>query len=216
MVAYPRELIAHAEQQYLRHCLNKYTRWHQNIKELSQFEHRWFWIYLVVGASGALSLAIEPLRGPGVYIAWVMGAVFSSGVLLTFWLEAMACDAQARRCLPQSGGQYLEAMVTHPLTLRRLVFNWRARVMTYSQVFPLVPPALTSGLIGRTDLALWLVANGVLCIVIAKMRRRIVRRHIRARAESYLQRRAAINPNHPRPVVEPIPQPPPPLQPGGL
>lgn len=216
MVAYPRELVAHAEQQYLRHCLSKYTRFHQNIKELNQLEHRWFWVYLVVGSIGTFCLAIEPVRSLGAGIAWIMGAVFSSSVLLAFWLEALACDAQARRCLPQPGGQYLEAMVTHPLALKRLVPSWRDRIINYSQVFPLVPPALASGGIGRTDLALWLVANGVVWIVIAEMRRRIVRRHIRARAESYLQRRAAINPNHPRPVVEPVPQPVPPLQPGGL
>jgi|GEM_PF-1720618 len=200
MAEYPRELVAQAEQRYLRFCLQKYAQFDEDIKH-------WLWMANTISARcqigmsvfGIMFLAGGSHLGPGV--AWATGGLSLSAAILALWLEVLACDSHARRCLPGQLGQYAEALITHPLILKKLIFSWRGLLETSGRISFLLVMAILGASTQRYDLAVWLTLNATIWVGVSLLRRRVIRSQIRLRAEAYLQRHGPTNPNHPRPVI---------------
>lgn len=213
MAEYSRELIAQAEQRYLRHCLYKYgAQFEDRVSSWWHEEKKAGQVLYLLSVVGIGCLIIPPLRTFGLGLAWFTGGYSCVVSIASLWPEVLACDAHARNCLPEMLGQYAEALVTHPLTLKRLVFSWRQLFKTYGRAIPLLSMAVIGAIIQRYDIAAWLILNTILWVGVSLLRRRVLREHIRFRAKVYLRRHSPLNPNHPRPVLNETAEP---VIPGG-
>lgn len=200
MATYTPELIAAAEQRYLRHRLQKNAPFNEKVESYWQSKTISQWIQIGLCTISIVAL-IAQLDDLGVPMAWIAGIIMLGNSLLFFWLDVLAADSHARRCLSSPTAQYVEALITHPLALKQLLWNWYQVAKKYGQIIPFAVLICITALNKRYDLMSWLLISTAISVITIMVRQRIIRRNIRACAEAYLRRRVVFNPEHHRPVL---------------